>query len=130
LPWSSWLGLAGGGLGEEAGDGGDVREDGVAAQKVSGSNLAVPDSFFAEHAGRIDWVRPAGGMTAFPWLRAGADSRPLCVAAAAAGVLVAPGDCFGLPAHFRLGFGATEHGFADAVARLSDVVRRAIPVRP
>lgn len=100
------------------------------ARKVSGSNLAVLDRFFAEHAGQIDWVRPAGGMTAFPWLRAGADSRPLCVAAAAAGVLVAPGDCFGLPAHFRLGFGATEHGFADAVARLSDVVRRAIPGRP
>ena len=45
----------------------------------------------------LGWVRPTGGMTAFPWLRSGADTRPFCVGAAAAGVLVAPGDCFGLP---------------------------------
>ena len=36
-------------------------------------------------------------MTAFPWLRSAADARPLCIDAAAAGVLVAPGDCFGMP---------------------------------
>jgi aspartate/methionine/tyrosine aminotransferase len=62
-------------------------------------------------------------MTAFPRLRSGADARPFCVAAAAAGVLVAPGDCFGVPSHFRIGFGAVEHRFSEALTRLDDVLR-------
>jgi aspartate/methionine/tyrosine aminotransferase len=95
------------------------------AQTVSSTNLAVLDGFFADHADHVGWVRPTGGMTTFPWLLSGADARPLCIDAAAAGVLIAPGDCFGIPSHFRVGFGATEHGFAEAVARLDEVIRKA-----
>jgi hypothetical protein len=28
-----------------------------------------------------------------------------------------------MPSHFRVGFGATEHGFSEALARLDDVLR-------
>jgi aspartate/methionine/tyrosine aminotransferase len=94
------------------------------AQAVSEKNLATLDAFAGEHVEALGWVRPTGGLTAFPWLRSGADSRPLCVDAAAAGVLVAPGDCFAMPSHVRIGFGATEHGFADAVARLGEVLAK------
>jgi hypothetical protein len=30
-------------------------------------------------------------------------------------VLAAPGDCFDMPAHIRLGFGAMPSGYADAL---------------
>jgi aspartate/methionine/tyrosine aminotransferase len=89
---------------------------------VAAQNLATLDDFFAANADRLGWIRPTGGLTAFPWLRSGQDSRPLCVAAAAVGVLVAPGDCFDTPSHFRVGFGATEHRFPEAVARLESVL--------
>ena len=94
------------------------------ARAVTERNLGVLDAFIEEHADDLAWVRPAGGMTAFPWLRSAADARPLCIDAAAAGVLVAPGDCFGMPAHLRLGFGATDDGFAEAMARLAACVDR------
>jgi|RhiMethySRZTD1v2_1073278.scaffolds.fasta_scaffold212310_2 aspartate/methionine/tyrosine aminotransferase len=93
------------------------------AQTVAETNLAMLDAFFDQHSAQLGWVRPTGGMTTFPWLRSGADARPFCVGAARAGVLVAPGDCFGMPSHFRIGFGATEHGFDEALVRLDDVLR-------
>jgi aspartate/methionine/tyrosine aminotransferase len=94
------------------------------AQSVATANLAVLDELFDEHAELLGWVRPAGGLTAFPRLRSGADARPLCVDAAAAGVLVAPGDCFGAPSHFRIGFGGVERGFSEAVTRLGEIVAK------
>jgi aspartate/methionine/tyrosine aminotransferase len=53
-------------------------------------------------------------MTAFPWLTNGADARPLCRAAMQRGILLAPGDCFGMSAHFRIGFAASGERFAAA----------------
>jgi hypothetical protein len=29
-----------------------------------------------------------------------------------------------MPAHFRIGFGATEHGFAEAAGRLGEVLAK------
>lgn len=56
--------------------------------------------------GLLGWVPLRGGTTAFPWLTFANDSRPFAEALAAQGVLVVPGDCFGMPRHFRVGFGA------------------------
>lgn len=88
-------------------------------------NLAVAllDRFFEEQAGTFAWVRPAGGFTGFPSLRDGTVARPFCERAALRGVLLAPGDCFGAPAHIRVGFGACEHGFAHALEILADLSR-------
>ncbi len=93
-------------------------------REVAGKNLAHLEKFFAEHRDALDWVRPQGGMTVFPWLRSGADARSFCEGAAAQGVLLAPGDCFGMPAHFRLGFAASGDRFSAAIERLSDFVRK------
>lgn len=95
------------------------------ARTVTTTNLEALDAFFDEHADQLGWIRPGGGMTTFPWLRSGADARPLCIEAASAGVLVAPGDCFGMASHFRVGFGATEQRFPEALARLDSVVQMA-----
>ena len=93
-------------------------------RQVTGANLSVLDAFMKDHSRTFDWVRPQGGMTAFPWMRSREDSRAFCVEAAEQGVLLAPGDCFGMPAHFRIGFGAAAERFPRAIERLSKFVER------
>ena len=88
-------------------------------RQVSSANLSLLDQFFAEHRNHLDWVRPQGGTTAFPWLRHGVEARPFCQALAKKGVLLAPGDCFDMPNHFRIGFGANLQ-FAAALERFAD----------
>jgi len=77
----------------------------------------------AEHREVLGSIRPQGGMTAFPWLESGEDARPFCRAAAEHGVLLAPGDCFDVPSHFRLGFAASGEDFPRALGRLSELVK-------
>jgi aspartate/methionine/tyrosine aminotransferase len=80
--------------------------------------------FMAQHSSAFGWVHPQGGFTAFPWLHSGEDARALCTEAARAGVLLAPGDCFGMPSYFRVGFGAAGEKFPKALARLSELIHR------
>lgn len=91
-------------------------------QKVATENLRLLDTFMAEHRETLGWIRPRGGMTAFPWLTSGEDSREFCKAAAEQGILLAPGDCFDAPQHFRLGFAAMTHKFPTALNRLGELV--------
>jgi aspartate/methionine/tyrosine aminotransferase len=92
-------------------------------QRVASENLRQLGSFMSEHQETIGWILPRGGMTAFPWLVSGEDSRAFCQAAAERGILLAPGDCFDAPSHFRLGFGATADKFPDALDRLGEFVK-------
>jgi aspartate/methionine/tyrosine aminotransferase len=96
------------------------------ARKISTANLARLDGFFEQFRDVFDWVRPGGGMTAFPWMVTGENSRPFCEEAARAGVLLAPGDCFRVPTHFRVGFAASGERFLEGLDRLADVVRRIV----
>jgi aspartate/methionine/tyrosine aminotransferase len=84
-------------------------------QAVSRANLELLTKFMHAHREAIGWTPPAGGTTCFPWLRDGRDARPLCELLARDGVLVAPGDCFEMPAHFRIGVGALTSGYQDAL---------------
>jgi aspartate/methionine/tyrosine aminotransferase len=86
-------------------------------QKVSTRNLKTLELFLADHRDVLSWIRPQGGMTAFPWLLSGENARPFCQAAAERGILLAPGDCFDAPAHFRLGFAAVGDDFSPALDR-------------
>jgi aspartate/methionine/tyrosine aminotransferase len=92
------------------------------ARRVAGDNLALLDGVMANHAAVLRWVRPAGGMTAFPWLTDGGDGREFCRRLALHGVLLAPGDCFGKPSHVRIGFAASGARFAAALERLESVL--------
>src|ERR1700752_4751754 len=74
------------------------------AQDAATRNLAQLDRFIDEHRDTLGWIRPQGGMTAFPWLVSGENARPFCQAATERGLLFAPGDCFGAPQDFRLAF--------------------------
>jgi aspartate/methionine/tyrosine aminotransferase len=93
------------------------------ARRVATANLALLDQLFAEHADILRWVRPRGGMTAFPWLASGSDARNFCRKLAQRGVLMAPGDCFGMPSHFRLGFAASGDRFPLALERFDEFLR-------
>lgn len=87
---------------------------------VATVNIAVLDQLIAGAEGRLQWVRPQNtAPPPSPWLGDGRDSRPLCEALAAQGVLLAPVDCFGQPAHIRLGFAQQADGFAIAAERIA-----------
>jgi aspartate/methionine/tyrosine aminotransferase len=90
---------------------------------VVATNLKLVEEFFTRHPAELGWIRPRGGMTVFPWLRDTSDAREFCRAVADRGVLLAPGDCFDLPEHFRLGFGVSTSGFAEALDRITEVLR-------
>jgi aspartate/methionine/tyrosine aminotransferase len=93
-------------------------------RKVAAANLNLLDRFFAEHADDLDWIRPRGGLTAFPWLKRERDAREFCSQLAAnASVLLVPGDCFQIADHFRLGFGVTDAGFAGGLERFADFLQ-------
>jgi aspartate/methionine/tyrosine aminotransferase len=96
-------------------------------QETATRNLRDLDVFMGEHRDTLGWVPPRGGMTAFPWLLSGENSRAYCQAAAEQGILIAPGDCFDTPSHFRLGFAALTENFPEALDRLGDLLKRRQP---
>jgi aspartate/methionine/tyrosine aminotransferase len=96
-------------------------------RRATKMNLPVLDRLFEEHPDIIRWVRPAGGMTAFPWLASGIDAREFCRSLARSGVLLAPGDCFGMPSHFRIGFAASGERFAQGIERFAEFLQKAAP---
>ena len=86
-------------------------------------NLALLEQFMADHRDVFGWIPPQGGMTAFPWLITGENDRPFCQAATEHGILLAPGDCFDAPSHFRLGFAAAGDNFSRALDRFGTFVK-------
>jgi len=92
-------------------------------QEVASRNLRLLERFMAEHRDVLGWISPQGGMTAFPWLVSGEDARPFCQAAAERGILLAPGDCFDTPSHFRLGFAAAGEDFSRALDCFGEFVK-------
>ena len=92
-------------------------------QEVATRNLKLLEHFMADHRDVLGWIPPQGGMTAFPWLVSGENARPFCQAAAEQGILLAPGDCFDAPPHFRLGFAASGDNFPKALDRFAAFVK-------
>jgi aspartate/methionine/tyrosine aminotransferase len=93
------------------------------AQKAASQNLNILETFMAEHRDLLGWIHPQGGMTAFPWLVNGENDRLFCQAAAERGILLAPGDCFDTPSHFRLGFAAAGDKFSEALDRMGTFIK-------
>ena len=92
---------------------------------MASENLAALSAFMDRVSDVLAWAKPAGGTVCFPWFRDGRDSRPFCEALAARGVLVAPGDCFGMPEHMRVGFALLKHEkFLEALAIFERALRQ------
>lgn len=89
-------------------------------------NLEIVAAWMEEHEERVEWVRPRGGVTAFPRLRNVEDPGEVEVLchrlARERRVLLAPGVCFGLRDHVRLGFGGSTAGLEAGLAHLSDLL--------
>ena len=92
-------------------------------QEAATRNLRHLSAFMSEHRETLGWIPPRGGVTAFPWLVSGENSRPFCHAAAEQGILLAPGDCWDAPSHFRLGFAKMADKFPEALDRLGEFVK-------
>ncbi len=93
------------------------------SQEAASRNLKLLEGFMAEHRDVLGWIPPQGGMTAFPWLVSGENARPFCQAATERGILLAPGDCYDVPSHFRLGFATAGDSFSAALDRLGVFVK-------
>jgi aspartate/methionine/tyrosine aminotransferase len=92
-------------------------------QEAATRNRKLLERFMADHRDVLGWIPPQGGMTAFPWLVSGENDRPFCQSATEHGILLAPGDCFDMPSHFRLGFAAAGDKFAQALDRFGTFVK-------
>jgi aspartate/methionine/tyrosine aminotransferase len=92
-------------------------------QEVAARNLKLLERFMAEYRDVLGWIPPQGGMTAFPWLVSGEVDRPFCQAATERGILLAPGECFDAPSHFRLGFAAAGAYFPKALDRFGTFIK-------
>ncbi|HEX7240647.1 MAG TPA: aminotransferase class I/II-fold pyridoxal phosphate-dependent enzyme, partial [Longimicrobiaceae bacterium] len=84
------------------------------------ANRAVLAEWMEEHADFVEWVPPAGGVTAFPRFTSVPDVEAFCHRLAREHrVLLVPGNCFGSPGHVRLGFGRSTEALREGLARLS-----------
>ena len=92
-------------------------------QEAATRNLKLLERFMSDHRDVLGWIPPQGGMTAFPWLVSGESDRLFCQAATERGILLAPGDCFDAPSHFRVGFAAAGNSFSSALDRFGEFVK-------
>jgi aspartate/methionine/tyrosine aminotransferase len=87
-------------------------------------NLEILDHWIDKHAELTEWVRPRGGVTAFPHFRHVSNVGDFCRRLAEErGVLLVPGRCFDCAGHVRLGFGGPTTAFQEALNRLSCMLR-------
>lgn len=97
-------------------------------QKVMARNKAIARTnwevllrWFKQWQDLIDYVPPTAGVLTFPWLkRADISGTDFCQGAFdQEGVLLVPGEAFGQPGHFRIGFGGDSETFATGLKQLS-----------
>ena len=75
------------------------------AEKIARTNLEATMRW-VEKRDDVDWIPPKGGLVAFPRFYRNATSTELCrLLAEKYKVFVAPGKCFDIESHFRIGFG-------------------------
>jgi aspartate/methionine/tyrosine aminotransferase len=92
-------------------------------REVTSANLGLLEGAIARSAAVLDWVRPAGGMTAWVRLASGDNARGFCEDALNYGLLFAPGDCWHFPDHIRIGFGVGREWYPRAMERFSQLIR-------
>jgi aspartate/methionine/tyrosine aminotransferase len=84
--------------------------------------------WIGEQDGRIDWVPPRGGVSAFVRFRDLPDVDAFCRRLASElGVLLVPGSCFRQPAHARLGFGCSGSVLTEGLERTARLLRALSP---
>jgi aspartate/methionine/tyrosine aminotransferase len=84
-------------------------------------NLQILAGWAENNQEFVEWVKPQGGVTAFPYLRGISDIEAFCHDLLNLyGVLLVPGTCFHYPNHVRLGFGGSTSKLESGLSRLSE----------
>jgi len=101
------------------------REASILAEnrQLAERNREIVADFVAEHG--LDWHHPVG-VNAFPGVPPGfEDGRAFCrTVVEEASVVLAPGDTFGFPDRFRIGFGLETDRLREGLARVGDCIER------
>jgi capreomycidine synthase len=86
-------------------------------------SLDVLAGWAHQHGDRVGFVRPDGGVVAFPMLRGVPDVESFCDRLMREHrVLLVPGTCFGRPGHVRLGFGVHPDELAAGLGAISKLL--------
>jgi capreomycidine synthase len=93
------------------------------------ANREIVAAWMSDQDGRLDWVPPRGGVSAFVRFVERIDVDAFCHRLASeAGVLLVPGSCFHASAHARLGFGCSAATLREGLARTASLLA-VTPVR-
>lgn len=93
--------------------------------EIIGTNLQTANTWFAAHSDLVNWVPPRAGLLAMMGYTADIDSRTLGDRLAGeAGVMLAPGDAFGMPGRLRIGIGQDPAIFREGLERTSDFLKK------
>lgn len=91
--------------------------------RLAAGNRAIVTAWLDEHCARVSATRPQAGVVVFPLLTGCPDTVDLCHRLLRTrGVLLVPGDCFGLPGHVRLGFGGDTDRLRLGLAALAEAL--------
>lgn len=87
-------------------------------------NRIVLRGFINDHSDFIDWIEPEAGIVAFPFFKDQAINSENFAQELAeeSGVLVLPGDTFGMPGHFRICLGVDPQYFCKALKLFSEFI--------
>jgi capreomycidine synthase len=87
------------------------------------ANLEFVSDWVEQQKGKVDWVRPAGGVCSFPRFNSISNLEQFCHRLAQEyKVLLVPGACFNHPAHVRLGFGGPTKALVEGLSILSTLL--------
>lgn len=93
--------------------------------EIIGTNLQTANTWFAAHSDLVNWVPPRAGLLAMMGYTADIDSRTLADRLAGeAGVMLAPGDAFGMPGRLRIGIGQDPAIFREGLERTSNFLKK------
>lgn len=104
-----------------------VHRDAIFARNAAiiGENLETANHWFAENAGIVTWTPPRAGLLAMMSYAVSIDSTTLGDRLAAeAGVMLAPGDAFGMPGRLRIGIGQDPVIFREGLERTASFLRK------
>jgi capreomycidine synthase len=90
-------------------------------------NRQILVEWIEENQNFVDWVKPQGGVTAFPCFPGISDIEAFCRHLINLyGVLLLPGTCFQHPNHVRLGFGCSTSKLQVGLSHLSQLLNKSI----
>lgn len=93
--------------------------------KIIEANLQAANAWFAENDGLVSWIPPRAGLLAMMNYSAEIDSTTLGDRLAGeAGVMLAPGDAFGMPGRLRIGIGQDPVIFREGLEITSEFLKK------